>query len=118
MWDPIVNDLPETVHGFRSMLAIKYLQAVENTYSPDTLGYDLVRDLISVLRARNYVEATRRYHNFHARFLVRDRRPIEKPICQPCHCPHCGRHKKTGLGQQAHEQEAQMVSNLQKPRCA
>ena len=34
------------------MLAIKYCQLVANTYDPDTVGYDLIRDLILVLRAR------------------------------------------------------------------
>ncbi|CAQ63435.1 coat protein [Okra leaf curl virus] len=62
MWDPLVNEFPESVHGFRCMLAIKYLQALEDTYEPNTLGSDLIRDLISVIRAKNYVEATRRYN--------------------------------------------------------
>ncbi|AGR84124.1 AV2 [East African cassava mosaic Malawi virus] len=71
MWDPLLNEFPESVHGFRCMLAIKYLQALEETYEPNTLGHDLVRDLICVIRARDYVEATRRYNHFHSRLEVR-----------------------------------------------
>ena len=55
MWDPLLNEFPESVHGFRCMLAIKYLQSVEETYEPNTLGHDLIRDLISVVRARDCV---------------------------------------------------------------
>nr|QIH55902.1 V2 protein [Malvastrum yellow vein Baoshan virus] len=55
MWDPLVNEFPETVHGFRCMLSIKYLQLLSEGYSPDTVGYDLIRELISILRSRNYV---------------------------------------------------------------
>nr|CAJ45034.1 precoat protein [Tomato yellow leaf curl virus] len=36
MWDPLLNEFPESVHGFRCMLAIKYLQSVEETYEPNT----------------------------------------------------------------------------------
>nr|QIH56038.1 V2 protein [Malvastrum yellow vein Yunnan virus] len=57
MWDPLLNEFPETVHGFRCMLSIKYLQLLSEGYSPDTVGFDLIRELISILRSSNYVEA-------------------------------------------------------------
>nr|QBY34637.1 pre-coat [Chilli leaf curl virus] len=118
MWDPLVNESPETVHGFRCMLAVKYLRLVENTYSPDTLGYDLIRDLISVIRARNYVEATSRYNHFHARLEGTPSSELRQPIYQPCCCPHCPRHKGKIMGEQAHEPKAQDVPDIQKPRCS
>nr|CAJ98457.1 AV2 protein [Malvastrum leaf curl virus] len=116
MWDPLVNEFPETVHGFRCMLAIKYLQVVENTYSPDTLGYDLIRDLILVVRSRDYVEASRRYSHFHSRIQGASPAELRQPVCQPCCCPHCPRHKsKAVMDSQAHESKAQDVQNVQKP---
>ncbi|AGZ95246.1 V2 [Blechum yellow vein virus] len=116
MWDPLLNEFPETMYGFRCMLAVKYLQLVESTYSPDTLGYDLIRDLISVLRARNYVEATSRYCHFHTRLEGTTPSQLREPLQQPCCCPHCPRHKqKENMGQPAHVQEAQNVQNVQKP---
>ncbi|ADF42581.1 precoat protein/movement protein [Radish leaf curl virus-Hajipur [IN:LabIso:11]] len=87
MWDPLLNEFPETVHGFGCMLAVKYLQLVENTYSPDTLGYDLIRDLISVIRARNYVEATSRYNHFHARFEGTSRLNFDSPYVRRAAAP-------------------------------
>ncbi|AYH63710.1 AV2 protein [Sri Lankan cassava mosaic virus] len=118
MWDPLVNEFPESVHGFRCMLAVKYLQLVEGTYSPDTLGYDLIRDLISVIRAKNYVEATSRYNHFNSRLEGSSSSELRQPIQQSCCCPHCPRHKKTSLDKQAHESEAQVVQDVQKPRCS
>nr|UFP62810.1 AV2 [African cassava mosaic virus] len=113
MWDPLVNEFPDSVHGLRCMLAIKYLQALENTYEPNTLGHDLVRDLISVIRARNYVEATRRYHHFNARLQGSSKAELRQPIQEPCYCPHCPRHKsKTGLDEQTHVQKAHDVQDV------
>nr|QBO66565.1 pre-coat [Papaya leaf crumple virus] len=109
MWDPLLNEFPETVHGLRCMLAVKYLQLVENTYSRDTLGYDLIRDLISVISARNYVEATSRYHHFNAGLEGTPPSQLRQPICESCCCPNCPRHKGKGLDQQAHVQKAQDV---------
>ncbi|AAK70850.1 pre-coat protein [Ageratum yellow vein Sri Lanka virus] len=114
MWDPLLNEFPDTVHGFRCMLAVKYLQLVENTYSPDSLGYDLIRDLISVIRAKNYVEATSRYNHFHSRIEGASPSQLRDPVHEPCSCPHCPRHKVTSMGQQAHESETQNIQNVQK----
>nr|QBO66558.1 pre-coat [Duranta leaf curl virus] len=118
MWDPLVNEFPETVRGFRCMLAIKYLRLVDNTYSPDTVGYDFIRDLISVIRARNYVEATSRDHHFHASLEGTPPSQLQQLICEPCCCPHCPRLKGKVMGQQAHESKAQDVPDIQEPRCS
>nr|AFM45100.1 pre-coat protein [Jatropha leaf yellow mosaic Katarniaghat virus] len=118
MWDPLLNDFPDSVHGFRCMLALKYLQLVESTYSPDTLGYDLIRDLISVIRARSYVEASCRYHHFNSRLESTSPSELRQPVQQPCSCPHCPRHKKAGLVEQAHEPQAQVLQDVQESGCA
>nr|WOL23826.1 V2 [Tomato yellow leaf curl virus] len=116
MWDPLLNEFPESVHGFRCMLAIKYLQSVEETYEPNTLGHDLIRDLISVVRARDYVEETRRYNHFHARLEGSPKAELRQPIQQPCCCPHCPRHKQaTIMDVQAHVPKAQNIQNVSKP---
>ncbi|AIQ82284.1 pre-coat protein [Synedrella leaf curl virus-[Portblair:Andaman]] len=114
MWDPLMNEFPETVHGFRCMLAFKYLPLVEKTYSPDSLRHDLCRDLISVIRARNYVESTSGYNHFHARFEGTPPSQLLQPICEPCCCPHCPRHQSKIMDEQAHEQKAQDVQDVQK----
>nr|AGH27827.1 AV2 protein [Tomato yellow leaf curl virus] len=116
MWDPLLNEFPESVHGFRCMIAIKYLQSVDETYEPNTLGHDLIRDLISVVRARDYAEATRRYNHFHARLEGSPKAELRQPIQQPCCCPHCTRHKQaTIIDVQAHVPEAQNIQNVSKP---
>ncbi|AGS12478.1 AV2 protein [Hedyotis uncinella yellow mosaic virus] len=116
MWDPLLNEFPETVHGLRCMLAIKYCQLVEDTYAPDTIGYDLIRDLISVIRSRSYVEATRRYGIFNARVESTSPSELRHTRSDPCCCPHCPRHKsKEDVDQQAHVSKAQNIQNVQKP---
>nr|AGH27821.1 AV2 protein [Tomato yellow leaf curl virus] len=116
MWDPLLNEFPESVHGFRCMLAIIHLQSVEETYEPNTLGHDLIMDLISVVRARDYVEATRRYNHFHARLEGSPKAELPQPIQQPCCCPHSPRHKQaTIIDVQAHVPEAQNIQNVSKP---
>nr|UOL65500.1 pre-coat protein [Lisianthus enation leaf curl virus]UOL65506.1 pre-coat protein [Lisianthus enation leaf curl virus]UOL65512.1 pre-coat protein [Lisianthus enation leaf curl virus] len=112
MWDPLLNEFPENVHGFRCMLAVKYLQAVEKTYSPDTLGFDLIRDLIGVIRAKNYVEASSRYSHFHARLESTSPSELRQPIQQPCCCPHCPRHKRADMEEPTCIQKAQVLQNV------
>nr|UMM62432.1 AV2 protein [Squash leaf curl China virus] len=112
MWDPLMHEFPESVHGLRCMLAVKYLQELEKTYSPDTVGYDLVRDLILVLRAKNYVEATSRYYHFNSRVEGTPTSQLRQPICFPCSCPHCPRHKGKGLDKQADEQKTKDVQDV------
>nr|CAH18981.1 AV2 protein [Tomato leaf curl China virus] len=114
MWDPLLNQFPETVFGLRCMLAVKYLQLVEHTYSPDTVGYELIRDLISVVRARKYAEATSRYEHFNARMEGTPSAELRQPVRCPCTCPYCPRHVKIkGMGQSAHVSEAQDLQNVQ-----
>nr|AWK29917.1 pre-coat protein [Tomato leaf curl Gujarat virus] len=115
MWDPLVNEFPEAVRGLRCMLAVKYLRLVDNSYFPDPVGYDFIRDLISVIRARNYVEASSRDHHFHGRFEGTPASQLRHPIGEPCCCPHCPRHQSKGMGQRAHVQEAQDLPNVQEP---
>ncbi|CAJ76436.1 precoat protein [Siegesbeckia yellow vein virus-[GD27]] len=116
MWDPLINEFPETVHGFRCMLAIKYLQAVQLTYSPDTVGYDLIRELIRILRTKDYGQATCRYSHFHSRLQGTSEVELRQPLSQQCCCPNCPCHQqKEDMGQSAHVQKAQNVQDVQKP---
>nr|WJJ41893.1 precoat protein [Tomato leaf curl Karnataka virus] len=117
MWDPLLYEFPETVHGFTCMLPVIYLQLLQKTYSPYTLRYDLFTDLLSVITATNYVEATSRYIHFHARFEGTSPSQLRQPICVPCCCPHCPRHQSKSMGEQAHVQKAQDVQDVQKSRC-
>ncbi|AXU38894.1 movement protein [Hollyhock yellow vein virus] len=115
MWDPLLNEFPDTVYGFRCMLSVKYLQLLSEGYSPDTVGYELIRDLITIVRSRNYVEASCRYRNFYTRVESTPASELRQPLRDPCWCPHCPRHKVKAMGEQAHESEAQNVQNVQKP---
>nr|AEM36747.1 AV2 protein [Malvastrum yellow vein virus] len=115
MWDPLLNDFPETVHGFRCMLSIKYLHLLSEGYSPDTVGSDLIRELISIFRSRKYVEASCRYRHFYSRVEGASSSELRQPLLNPCSCPHCPRHKISKLGEQAHESQAQNVQDVQKP---
>nr|AAY43157.1 pre-coat protein [Hibiscus rosa-sinensis mosaic virus] len=116
MWDPLVNELPGTIHGLRCMLTNKYLQLVKNTYSEDTKGYELISDLICINRVRDYGEATRRYSDFYTCVEGTPEAELRQPVHYTCCCPHCPRHKaKTGLDLQAHEQKAHDVPPVQKP---
>nr|WBU87156.1 pre-coat protein [Papaya leaf curl Bagalkote virus] len=117
MRDPLVNELHETVYGLRCMLAVKYLQLVEKTYDRGTLGRGLIREFISVIRARNYVEVSSRYNHLHVRFEGTPSYQLGHPICEPCCCPHCPGHQSKGMGQQTPVPEAQEVQDVQKPRC-
>nr|UFP63058.1 AV2 [East African cassava mosaic virus] len=118
MWDPLVNDFPETVHGFRSMLAVKYLLHLEQEYDRATVGAEYMRALFGVLRCKNYVEATRRYNNLNTRIPSAEKAELRQPIQEPCCCPHCQRQQKQNMGQQAHVSEAPDVQNVSEPSCS
>nr|QGA69842.1 precoat protein [Ocimum yellow vein virus] len=118
MWDPLENEFPETVHGFRCMLAVKYLLLVESTYEPDTLGRELIRDLIRCLRASSYNEASWRYSNFHTRFQGSSSSEFRQPVFRPCTCQHCPYFQKTNMGLSSYVQKAQDISDVQKPGCS
>nr|BCD71120.1 moving protein [Pepper yellow leaf curl Indonesia virus] len=92
MWDPLVHPFPETLHGFRCMLAIKYLQCLESTYSPDTVGGEFVRDLICLLRCKNYAEAFHLYSVVVANVYNTPETKLRESVQSPCCCPHCPRH--------------------------
>ncbi|ACJ03808.1 AV2 protein [Mesta yellow vein mosaic virus-[India:Bongaon:leaf curl:2007]] len=114
----LLKDSPETVHGFRCIFAINFFQQLSEEYSPDTVGYDQIRDLISILRPRIYVEASCRYRHFYPRVEGASSTELRQPLCNPCSCPHCPRHKVSYVGEQAHVSEAQNVQDVQKPRCS
>ncbi len=115
MWDPLVHEFPKTVHGFRCMLANKYLLAVESKYAPDTLGYELIRDCIGVVRSRNYEQATSRYRDIYTRLQGATEAELQQSVQERCCCPHCPRHKKADMGESAHVQKAHDVQAVQKP---
>ncbi|ADO40703.1 precoat protein [Bhendi yellow vein India virus [India:Thadagan:OY156:2006]] len=118
MWDPLLNEFPDVLHALRCRLSAKYSLLLSQEYAPDTHGYDLIRDLICIVRSRNYVEASCRSRHLYARVESRQAYQIRQPIHQPCCCPHCPRHKTTGMDKQAYEQETQNVPDAQKSGCS
>nr|UQT67971.1 precoat protein [Sida yellow vein Madurai virus]UZN46553.1 precoat protein [Sida yellow vein Madurai virus] len=115
MWDPLENEFPETVHGFRSMLAVKYMQEIAKSYEPSTLGFEYVRDLISVLRCKDYVQASCKYGVFLSNFFRASKAELRQSSPINCCCPYCPRHKEKKMDQQAHESKAQILQNVSNP---
>nr|AAX39364.1 AV2 [East African cassava mosaic virus] len=116
MWDPLLNDFPETVHGFRSMLAVKYLLHLEQEYDRGTVGAEYIRDLIVFYGVRDYVEATRRYNNLNTRIQGAEEAELRQSI-RTVLLPPLSASPEAKYGQQAHVSEAQDVQNVSKPRC-
>nr|BDQ69142.1 movement protein [East African cassava mosaic Cameroon virus] len=121
MWNPLVNDFPETVHGFRSMLAVKYLLHLEQEYeSRYCRGLKYIRDLNrGGYGCKKFMAKPTREK------LKNSQHPVSKggggvnftqPIHEPCGGPYCPRHQKQNMGQQAHVSEAQDVQDVSKPR--
>nr|AFS32145.1 pre-coat protein [Dolichos yellow mosaic virus]QPN02344.1 movement protein [Dolichos yellow mosaic virus] len=67
MWDPLVNDFPDTLHGLRCMLAVKFVQELLETYPRDSNGRILLEELIQVLRCKSYAKAQFRYGVFFSK---------------------------------------------------
>nr|BDQ69141.1 movement protein [East African cassava mosaic Cameroon virus] len=80
------------------MLAVKYLLHLEQEYDRGTVGAEYIRDLIGVLRCKNYGEATRRYNNLNTRIQGAEEAELRQPIHEPCGCPYCPRHQKQKYG--------------------
>nr|ANJ77861.1 V2 [Tomato leaf curl Philippines virus] len=114
MWDPLVHPFPESLHGFRCMLAIKYLQSLQNKYSPDTIGHEFLKDFICILRSKNYAEAFNRYSNVVANVYNTSEAQLRESVQSPCICPHCPRHvlQAKVMDLQAHVSEAQDIQNV------
>ncbi|ACO83247.1 V2 [Tomato leaf curl Sulawesi virus] len=111
MWDPLIHPFPDTLHGFRCMLAIKYLQSFECKYSPDTVGREFIRDLICILRCKNYAEAFHRYSVVTANVYNTPEAKLRESVQSPCSCPHCPRHviQKTCLDRSSNVSETQIL---------
>ncbi|UDM84303.1 coat protein [Tobacco leaf curl Puer virus] len=110
MWDPLLNEFPLTLYGFRSMLAIKYLQVVENTYPPNSVGRYHIRYLIQLLRRRNVYKASEEYADLISSIGLQG--STEVKLRQPNGVSDVD---EEGLDLQAHVSQAQNVQNVQKP---
>ncbi|ALQ10817.1 AV2 [West African Asystasia virus 1] len=109
MWDPLLNSFPPTIHGFRCMLALKYLLLLENNYEDNSVGQVYIRELISVLRAGDYVKASSRYCDLYPRIQGTSPPELRQPSCQ---CTKCPRHQKESMGEQAHVSETSSVPEV------
>nr|UFP63072.1 AV2 [East African cassava mosaic virus] len=116
MWDPLVNDFPETVRGFSATRGVKNLLHLEQEYDRGTVGAEYMSELVGVIRCKNYDETTRIYNNLNTRIRGAEEAELPQPIQEPCCCPDCPRHQKQNMGQQAHESNAQDVQNESNPK--
>ncbi|KAK9045628.1 hypothetical protein V6N11_051537 [Hibiscus sabdariffa] len=79
MFDPLENELPATVYGVRSMLAVKYISEIQKKYPPESLGWSFCSELKRIIRCSDYVKATRRLEEF-----VQDKESIPYGCEGPC----------------------------------
>ncbi|KAK8675555.1 hypothetical protein V6N13_033621 [Hibiscus sabdariffa] len=64
MFDPLENELPTTVYGVRSMLAVKYISEIQKKYPLKSLGWSFCVELKRIIRCSDYVKVTRRLEDF------------------------------------------------------
>ncbi|AAD37322.1 precoat protein [Tomato leaf curl Philippines virus - [LB]] len=117
MWDPLVHPFPESLHGFRCMLANQISSELNRKYSPDTVGHEFWKDFICIWRSKNYAEAFNRYSNVVANVDNTSKAQLRESVQSPCFCPHCPRHvlQAKVMDLQAHVSQAQDVQNVSKP---
>ncbi|API65467.1 pre-coat protein [Vernonia crinkle virus] len=113
MFDPLLNPFPRSYHGFRIMLAVKYLQICQEKYSNGTKGHTYLQELIRILRRSDFNEASDQYTDFITVFG--EQSPTEAELRQPSFCeahfslcPKCS----GPMAKQAHVQEAQDIPNV------
>ncbi|AAL00891.1 pre-coat protein AV2 [Mungbean yellow mosaic India virus-[Soybean]] len=111
MWDPLLNDFPKSVHGFRCMLAIKYLQQIQENYPSNSLGYSYLTGLIKVLRIRNHAKADLRYCLLYPDIECTEEIELRYPAHAPCLCGRCPyQHEKEALDKPPHVEETSVLS--------
>ncbi|ADG36409.1 pre-coat protein [Soybean mild mottle virus] len=119
MWDPLQNPFPHTVHGLRCMLAIKYVQLVIDTYPQDSIGEDLLRQIIQILRCRNHDQAEFRYSILFADVERTEKTQLRNPYGTTCTCRFCPKHVQAkSLEEPTHVQEAQNLQDVSFERCS
>ncbi|QKQ15089.1 AV2 [Calystegia hederacea geminiviridae] len=101
LWDPLTHPFPQTLHGFRCMLSLKYMSLIRDKYEPGTLGHELAVLLIRSLRSKNYVRSNSSYEEVCALLeetsggsspKLHDR---YRPVCGEC-CPACCSNLRSG----------------------
>nr|ADB96022.1 AV2 [Horsegram yellow mosaic virus] len=111
MWDPLLNDFPKTVHGFRCMLAIKYLEHVQENYSTNSVGFVYLTELIQLLRIRKHAKAELRYRLLYPGIQCSSETDLRHPpgaigACGKCSCK-C---EKETVDQPPHVEETEILS--------
>nr|AOF45945.1 movement protein [Mungbean yellow mosaic India virus] len=113
MWDPLLNDFPEPLHGFRSMLAIKYLQQVQENYPSNSLGFLYLTGLIQVLRIRNHAQADLRYSLLYPDIDTHGGDKLRYPARAACVCGRCPlQHEEETLDQPPHVEETSVLPTV------
>nr|ABD60094.1 pre-coat protein [Mungbean yellow mosaic virus] len=113
MWDPLLNDFPESLHGFRCMLAIKYLQQVQENYPSNSLGFLYLTGLIQVLRIRNHAQADLRYGLLYPDIECTEKIKLRYPARAACvsgRCPY--QHEEKTLDQPPHVEETSVLPTV------
>nr|QQL11598.1 pre-coat protein [Mungbean yellow mosaic India virus] len=113
MWDPLLNDFPESLHGFRCMLAIKYLQQVQENYPSNSLGFLYLTGLIQVLRIRNHAKAELRYRLLYPDVERTEEIKLRYPARAACVCGRCPcQRQKEELDQPPHVEETSVLPTV------
>nr|AGK24650.1 V2 [Soybean chlorotic blotch virus] len=116
MWNPLVEPLPCTPHGLRCVLALKFLKLFEETHELSATEISQLSLLKSVIHARKYHEAKRRYRNFYTFVEGSEEVELRQSTCH-AHC-HPQVQQEEGLGEPAHVSEAHDVQDVEESRCA
>ncbi|CBA34956.1 AV2 protein [Velvet bean severe mosaic virus] len=92
MWDPLLNDFPKSRHGFRCMIAIKFLQACQEDYPKNSLGFEYLRKLIQNLRSKDHAKAELRYRLLNSAISSTSKVELRHPNGTTCTCIQCPKH--------------------------
>nr|BAU36992.1 movement protein [Mungbean yellow mosaic India virus] len=113
MWDPLLNDFPNSLHGFRCMLAIKYLQQVQENYPSNSRGFMYLTGLIQILRIRNHAKAGLRYSLLYPDIECTEEIELRNPAPAPCICGRCPyQPEKKALDQPTHVEETSVLPTV------
>nr|QBQ95429.1 pre-coat prtein [Mungbean yellow mosaic virus] len=111
MWDPLVNDFRKSLHGFRCMLAIKYLQYIQANFPSTSLGLLYLNELIQVLRIRKHAKVEIRSLLLYPDVDCAEETDLRHPAVVTCICGKCpSQWQKEEVDQPTNVEETEVVS--------
>nr|WNB50950.1 pre-coat protein [Mungbean yellow mosaic India virus] len=113
MWVPLLNDFPFSVHGFRCLLAIKYLQRFQEIFPSYSLGFLYLTGLIQELRFRNHAKGDLQSGLLYPDFKCTEEMEFQYPAPVACFCGRCAyQHEKKTLDQPSHVEDTSVLPSV------